>query len=52
MQKSGRYVFVCLCTDLDITHGRGERQVILVADMANAPNADLVRVALAIPAAC
>src|SRR5689334_91467 len=43
MPNSGRYVFVCLCTGLDITYGRGERQVILVAGMASAPNADSVR---------
>jgi hypothetical protein len=40
MPNSGRYVFVCLCTDLDITYGRGERQVILVAGRVSAPNAE------------
>src|SRR5207253_1631192 len=39
MPNSGRCVFVCLCADLDITYGRGDRQVILVAGLASAPNA-------------
>jgi alpha-D-ribose 1-methylphosphonate 5-triphosphate synthase subunit PhnG len=43
MPMSGRYGFVCLCTGLDITYGRGERQVILVAGLASSQIADLAR---------
>jgi hypothetical protein len=37
MPMTGHYVFLCLCADLDITYGRGERQVILVTGMSSAP---------------